>query len=221
MPRKLLGPQVFAKSKRTLNIKLTDQQLAFVNSDTPCTLISGGMGSGKSIALIVSLLLIAASTPGGSGVLSRTTYRELEDTTKKFFFEWCPANMIKEYQASTNSVYLNTRGDKPFHLMFRHLESPEEIKSMEVCVWCIDELTQLDNEEVFNLILSRLRSPRSGRTCSGPRRIRPARGIGSTGASTERRTSASGTSTRRPTRTPSWWTGTRKGSRTPTPATLG
>jgi len=125
----------------------------------------GGVGSGKTTALIWECLLLSLEFPGNYGLMGRYTYPELRDTTMFEFFQICPDEVIEDFKKTENKLIFKNGSV----IIFRHLEDPDKIKSLNLGWFAIDEMTEVP-ENVFLMLQSRLR-----RT-NVPRRV----GFGST-----------------------------------------
>jgi len=62
------------------DMKLTPNQIKFINDKSPELLISGGYRSGKTVAMIVKLYLLSMFFPGNSILLGRKTISDIELT---------------------------------------------------------------------------------------------------------------------------------------------
>ncbi len=141
------------------------KQRVFHESPAKYKLFMGGVGSGKTMALDWEALLLSLEFPGNYGLVGRLYYPELRDTTMHDFFEICPSELIKEYKKTEHKVTLFNNST----IIFRALEDPDKIKSLNLGWFGIDEMTEVP-ENVFLMLQSRLR-----RT-NVPRRV----GFGST-----------------------------------------
>lgn len=112
----------------------------------------GGFGSGKTMWLCWNALLLSLEYPGNYGLLGRFTYPELRDTTMHDFFEICPEILIKEYKKTEHKLTLVNDSV----ILFRHLEDPDKIKSLNLGWYGIDELTEVPHD-VWLMLQSRLR----------------------------------------------------------------
>jgi len=145
-------------------IPLPKQRL-FHESPAKYKCYMGGFGSGKTFALCWEALLLSLEYPGNYGLVGRYTYPELRDTTMFEFFNVCPDFLIKEYKKTENKVVLYNDST----ILFRHLEEPDKLKSLNLGFFGIDEMTEIP-EDVFLMLQSRLRKKEV------PRRV----GFGST-----------------------------------------
>lgn len=71
---------------------------------TEVQLFGGGFGNGKTAAAVVhKILSVAHDYPGANILAARSTYPKLNDTLRKTFTEFCPAEWIKSFPMSKNS----------------------------------------------------------------------------------------------------------------------
>ena len=76
----------------------------FANSRAKIQLFGGGFGNGKTAAAcVLKALVFAKDYPGSNGLIARATYPKLNDTIRKEFLKWCPANWIKSFPRSQNA----------------------------------------------------------------------------------------------------------------------
>ena len=80
---------------------------ALMESNAMIRIVLGPWGSGKSVGCMMELIRRSQlQTPNPQGIrktrwaIVRNTYRELQDTTQKTFFEWLQHGIHGEYQAA-------------------------------------------------------------------------------------------------------------------------
>ena len=95
----------------------------------------GPIGSGKSVACCAELMKLAQQQlPGPDGqrrsrwAIIRNTYRELQDTTLKTWFDWFPRE-LGTWRAG-DMEHILTIGDFEATFMFRALDRPDDIKKL-------------------------------------------------------------------------------------------
>lgn len=157
----------------------TDKQALYHSSPAKYKCFMGGVGSGKTTALDMEALILSLEYPGNYGLIGRYTYPELRDTTMYEFFllidkidermreihgDGTPS-LIKNYIKTENKLVLINDSV----ILFRHLEEPDKVKSLNLGWFGIDEMTEVP-EDVFLMLQSRLRKKEV------PRRV----GFGST-----------------------------------------
>jgi PBSX family phage terminase large subunit len=116
----------------------------------------GGIGSGKTMIGCIAMVHMAVLRPGDY-LVSRQFMPELKDTTYKTFMEVCPPELIAEIRVADMVVKLHTveRG-KLSTIMFRGLEEPDKLRSLNLNAFYIDEANQV-SEAAFMLLQGRLR----------------------------------------------------------------
>ena len=81
-----------AKTIPSFNLEYLPKQLQFMQTvDTvPFAAYIGGFGSGKTHVLNLQILRELCANPGSLGLVGAPTYRILQNTTQRKFFELCP-----------------------------------------------------------------------------------------------------------------------------------
>jgi PBSX family phage terminase large subunit len=141
--------------------------------DVKTVLIGGAIRSGKTQAAARLIVETAIEQPAVY-LVARSTYRELEDSTKKALLygdgnmpPLIPPELIDAYRASDNVVKLKTGAE----ILFRSLEESQVGKVMNLTLGgvFIDQIEELDGgeagERIFDTLLGRLSDPR------GPRKL--------------------------------------------------
>lgn len=117
----------------------------------------GGVGSGKSLVLCITMLMQAV-VHGGEYVISRQFMPELKRTTYKNFLEICPKELIIDHKVALAEVHLKSATGKPAIIYFVGLDEPDKLRSLNLSGFAIDEASQV-SEEAFLLLMNRLRNP--------------------------------------------------------------
>lgn len=117
----------------------------------------GGIGSGKSLIGCVTTLSWAVLYPGDY-LIARQFMPELRATTYKTFLEICPPELILEHRVADAQIKIKATGGKTSWIMFRQLEEPEKLRSLNLSGFYVDEANQV-TEEAFMLLQGRLRGP--------------------------------------------------------------
>ena len=106
----------------------------FHDCDTFVKLIMGSFGSSKSVACCYDLLFNAMIQPKQKDgkrrsryAITRSTYRELEDSTIRTWKDWMGA--FGDFKVSSNSFMLKY-GDIEAEILFRALDKPEDIEKL-------------------------------------------------------------------------------------------
>lgn len=121
------------------------------------SLYVGGIGSGKTMIGCLTMLTMAVQYPG-TYLISRQFMPELRDTTLKQFLEICPKELIHEYRVADAIVRIKSSGGKISDILFRQLEEPDKLRSLNLSGFYIDESSQV-SEAAFMLLQGRLRGP--------------------------------------------------------------
>jgi hypothetical protein len=135
--------------------------------------VGGAIRSGKTQAAGRLLVETAVEQPAVY-LVARSTYRELEDSTKKAMLHGdgalaplIPPELIDSYRASDNVVKLKTGAE----ILFRSLEETNVGKLLNLTLGgvFVDQIEELDGgdagERIFDTLLGRLSDPR------GPRKL--------------------------------------------------
>lgn len=139
-------------------IEPTDKQSQFILHTQRYGCMSGGYGSGKSYAGCLRSLILS-QYPKNRGLIGRLTYRELQDTTRKTFFEICPPEYYDEKKGGRWSpTENNLRLINGSEILFRHLDtvSEAELKSLNIGWFFIDQAEEI-GLPVWHVLQSRLR----------------------------------------------------------------
>jgi len=121
---------------------------------------SGPIGSGKSYALVYEALFLSRMNPGLLGLVGAPTYRMLQDSTQRTFFEVLAAEGIDyAFNKQENRLRFSANGSE---IIFRTMENPERLRGANLAWFALDELTYT-REEAWTRILGRLRHPEASR----------------------------------------------------------
>lgn len=117
----------------------------------------GGIGSGKTLILCITILILAVMYPGDY-LIGRQFAPELRDTTLKTFLEVLAAvgkELLVEHRVADGVIRVRSRGGVS-NVLFRGLDEPEKLKSLNLNGFGIDEANQV-SEAAFTLLQGRLR----------------------------------------------------------------
>lgn len=121
------------------------------------TLYCGGIGSGKTLIGCITMLAWAVMYPGDY-LVCRQFFPELKITTLKTFKEICPPELIAEERVADGIIRIKAAGGKISNVIFRQLEEPDKLRSLNLSGFYIDESSQV-SEAAFMLLQGRLRGP--------------------------------------------------------------
>lgn len=133
------------------------QKLYHQTNSTHCCLV-GGLGSGKTSAAVVELVIQAIEQPGTLWLVGRKTLPSLRDTILRSFMQWCPPELIKDFNKA-NLVCKLINGSE---IIFRPLDDPEKLKSLEICGFVVEEANEIE-EEIYNRLKDRVRQMVKGK----------------------------------------------------------
>lgn len=85
-------------------------QWQFQQSRSKIQFFGGGFGNGKTTAAVIKALNLCKDYPGSNGLIARSTYPKLNDTIRKEFLKWCPAEWIARKALSVDNVVELTNG---------------------------------------------------------------------------------------------------------------
>tara|TARA_R110000751_G_scaffold5594_4_gene25374 strand:+ start:171 stop:1754 length:1584 start_codon:yes stop_codon:yes gene_type:complete len=87
------------------NFKLTRNSLQdkFLKSKAKVQLYGGGFANGKTATSCIKAIKLAKDYPGANILMARSTYPKLNDTLRKEFIKWLPADWIESFPKSANA----------------------------------------------------------------------------------------------------------------------
>ena len=143
--------------------------------------LMGPIGSGKSVACCIDILMKAmVQAPDAEGIrktrfaIIRNTYRELVDTTMQTWFDWFPESlglMLKKDMKFEVHLPLADGTVVNLQILFRALDKPQDVKkllSLELTGAWINEARELP-KQIMDMLIGRLgRYPRKIEGKGGP-----------------------------------------------------
>jgi phage terminase large subunit len=137
-------------------LQLYRQQHEFVMAEQHHLALLGGIGSGKSIAGNVRVLLAALGAlpflPAPNlGVVTAPTYKMLDDATYRSFKQVAGAFLV-DYNASKGLARMANGSE----IIFRSTQDPDTLRGPSISYWHGDEAA-LSPAEVWSIMLGRLR----------------------------------------------------------------
>lgn len=116
----------------------------------------GAKGSGKTAALVNEAWLLAYENPGIRGIIGRKDLKDLKESTKVFFFNYCPPQIIIQQNEVDQFVILRTVDpNKTSRIKFAHGKDPKSFESDEIGFFALDEADEFEEETVKTLITRR------------------------------------------------------------------
>lgn len=117
----------------------------------------GGFGSGKTHTLILQSLNWVQGDIPSRGLIGAPTYKMLEDTTQRKFFDLLPEGWLRSFTLRRNVAVL-ANGTEVF---FRSLENPGRLAGLELDWSALDEIGEV-KEDTFKMLIGRGRSKAAG-----------------------------------------------------------
>lgn len=137
-----------------IQIELDPKQIDFINSKTKFLLFSGGVGAGKSWALIFKTIKIMLEHPGIHGLITDSNWPSLRDTTYSEFQELVPDRLVKNHNRTIHQFeFIN--GSR---VTFRAFDNPVKLKRYTLGFIGHEELCD-QSFELFKIARTRLRQP--------------------------------------------------------------
>lgn len=140
--------------------ELLPSQQKFWESEKPFVLLNGGMGSGKTMIMLIRALYDAITIPDNFILMGRRTYQEVYDVLVKDFLDICHPSWIKSYKKSPHpNIILHTlTPGKTSEIIFRNLDKMAEtdIKGLNLGQIVIDQIEDIP-ESSFQGLTMRLR----------------------------------------------------------------
>lgn len=135
-------------------IELLPKQKEFIFLEDRFSCLSGGFGSAKTFAGCMKGIILSALFPGNSGLVSRKTYPELRDATRKTFLELVPPTWILDWNEAFNTLMLKNGSQ----IIFRPIDDIRKQRSLNLGWFYIDQAEETDESDFLDLV-GRLRHP--------------------------------------------------------------
>ena len=136
----------------------------FMRSRKKIKVINGPVGSGKSVACLMSIAReCQLQAPGPDGIrrsrwaIIRNTNQQLMDTVLKSFFQWFPDGAAGHWKVSEKTFFLKF-GDVQAEIMFRPLDSAADLQrllSLELTSAYFNEAREI-NKTIFDGVRTRI-----------------------------------------------------------------
>ena len=134
--------------------QFNQSQIDFWNSEEQYVLISGGLGSGKSLVMLLRVIHDAITQDNNYILIGRSTYQEIYDVMVKDFFELCHPSWILEYRKTPHpTVVVRTVTGGTSEIIFRNLDkvSKSELLGLNLGEYAIDQAEDVPEEIVLTL----------------------------------------------------------------------
>lgn len=137
-------------------------QADFHKSGAKYRAMVSGVGGGKTSMGVRESIKFSQMYPGSLGLIGRLNATSLRDTTMRRFFEICPQELIYDWKQTTGHLLLYTPVPGIYsEILFRRLDEPGPLGSLDLDWWWIDEAHEPDGDEVpvetFRMLSARLR----------------------------------------------------------------
>ena len=123
---------------------------------------SGGVGSGKSLALAMEAFSLALENSGRTGLLGAPTYAMLRDATLPALLTALDSGKV-DYELQRSEMVLKLRSCDST-ILLRSLDSPERLRGPNLAWFGVDELTYCP-EDGWIRLEARLRDPMARKLC--------------------------------------------------------
>lgn len=132
--------------------KQHEYQRRFYENPARFRALFSGVGGGKTYAGVLEAIYTALQYPHTLGAVIAPTYRMLQDTVLRTFFENCPRELVKAWNKSENRVELMNHSE----IIFRSAEDPEKLRGPNLGWFWMDEAA-ICPEMSWRIMLGRLR----------------------------------------------------------------
>ena len=137
-------------------------QVDFHTNPSKYRAMVSGVGGGKTRMGVQEIQKWAQLYPGGRFLVGRLTSSALRETTQKTFFDMLNPALIAQWQETRGRLLIKTREPDVYsEILFRHLDEPGPLGSLDIDGFWIDEAHEPDGKEVpestFLMLQARLR----------------------------------------------------------------
>ncbi len=131
-----------------MDLKLLPFQDKFIFSQARYPALISGIGTGKTLCLLMKVWNYCEMYPGSLALIVRKEYTDLRDSTLKDFERYFGVDVDsnKEYRFPNGSV-----------LMFRHGDEMNVLKNVNLSIFAIEQAEEFQTEETFMFLRDRLR----------------------------------------------------------------
>jgi len=129
-----------------------DWQKKYHESSARHCCLAGGMGSGKTTAAVYEHLTLLLEHPGAILLVGRKTLPSLRDTILRAFMAAVPKELIESFNKASLTLKLINGSE----VLFRPLDDPEKLKSLEISYFLIEEANEID-QAIYSRLKDRTR----------------------------------------------------------------
>jgi len=128
-----------------------------VTSTAPVAIYAGGVGAGKTIANVVSMISLALKYPGIDILACAPTYAMLFDTIIREFKQRCPEQLLSDFRSGTypEATFQINKG-RNSTVRFRSFDDPGKPKGITIGALFVDEVTEM-KEDILEETMRRVR----------------------------------------------------------------
>lgn len=99
-------------------------------------------------------LALSIAYPKNFGIVCRKTIPSVKQTAMRFFFDWCPKQLIADFNKQDRIVRLVNGSE----ILFTSSDNPTKFRSYEIGWFHLNEASEIE-EEAFSELCMRLRNP--------------------------------------------------------------
>ncbi len=131
-----------------IHVRKNDYQDRFLSCQSKFPCLKAGIGSGKTLLMLVKVYRYCEQYPETSALVVRKTFTDLRDSTLKDFQQYfqCTVGSDKNYSFRNKSK-----------IMFRHADELEVLKNLNLGIAAIEQAEEFENDTQFQFIRDRLR----------------------------------------------------------------
>jgi len=137
-----------------IDINLLPKQKEFITATEKFVLYAGGLGSGKTYALAIWIIIQAITQPFISGLIINNTYGQLRDTTLNTLFNLLiDFGIVFKYNSQNSILKINNSAD----IYCRSMDNSLALRGLEVG-WIACDEAAFYREQDFHIAIGRLRA---------------------------------------------------------------
>jgi hypothetical protein len=129
-------------------VRQGDYQDRFLSSKSKFPCMKAGIGTGKTMCLLVKLYDYCEEYPGTTALVVRKEFTDLKDSTMRDFENYF------QVKIGSNKDYDLPNGSK---IMFRHAAEIQVLKNINLGIAAIEQAEEFDDDTQFQFIRDRLR----------------------------------------------------------------